>query len=175
MSRQIVARIDMMFDRLISISVYPRKSAAKHSNLSLMKICPTCRKTYEDPAIVFCLDDGASLREITNHDPEATWHLPQSPLLPTAASPRPTVPVQATITARPDQFHLGKVDGGDEQATARRSPLPWIFAIVVVLAVSGVLIAWLLSRGGDDHLAKNEVPTPRPTASTLPTESTAEP
>ena len=54
--------------------------------------------------------------------------------------------------------------------------MPWIFAIVVVLAVSGVMIAWLLSGGGGDRLAKNESPTPQPTASALPTrEPTAEP
>ena len=142
-----------------------------------MKICPTCRKTYEDASIVFCLDDGASLQEIQNPDPEATWRLPQSAFpSPTVPSPRPTVPVQPTITARPEQFQAAKPYAVDEWERSRKSALPWVFAIVVVVAVSGVMIAWFLSRGGDDRVAKNESPTPQPTASALATrEPTAEP
>jgi PAN domain-containing protein len=139
-----------------------------------MKICPTCRKTYEDAAIVFCLDDGASLREIKDSDPDATWYLAQPPgstVRAPSPSPRPTVPVQATITARPDQYQVATPNraGDPERDSNWKSALPWVFGIVVVLSIAGVLVAWLLTRNGDDHLAKNESPTPPPSASTKPT------
>lgn len=146
-----------------------------------MKTCPTCQRKYEDASIVFCLEDGARLRDITERDPEATLHLGQLPG-PTVRSPgsppRPTVPAQATITARPDQYQVVTPDrsGDSDRASTRKSALPWVFAIVVVMAIAGVLMAWLLTRGGDDRVAKNESPTPQPSASATPTfEPTAQP
>ncbi|HEX3227885.1 MAG TPA: PAN domain-containing protein [Pyrinomonadaceae bacterium] len=139
-----------------------------------MKICPTCRKTYKDPSLVFCLDDGASLREIRDSDPDATLHLAQPPGPTVRApdpSPRPTVPSQATITARPDQYQVATAPraSDSERESKSKSALPWIFGIVVVLAVAGVLVAWLVSRSGDNGLTKNESPTPQPSASARPT------
>jgi hypothetical protein len=40
--------------------------------------------------------------------------------------------------------------------------LPWVFAIVLVLGASGVLIAWFMTRGGGDVSGKYSVPTPVP-------------
>ena len=138
-----------------------------------MKICPTCRKTYEDPSLVFCLDDGASLREIRDSDPDATLHLAQLPgptVRSPGASPRPTVHSQATITARPDQYQVATpLRAESERESKSKSALPWIFGIVVVLAVAGVLVSWLLTRSGDKPLTKNESPTPQPSASAMPT------
>lgn len=138
-----------------------------------MNTCPTCRRNYEDASIVFCLEDGARLREITDRDPDATLHLAQPPA-PTVGSPnpnpRPTVPAQPTITARPDQYHVVADRTGDaDRDPTRKSSLPWIFGIVVVLAISGVLIAWLLTRSGDDRLAKDSSPTPPPSPSVMQT------
>ncbi len=135
-----------------------------------MKTCPTCRRNYEDASIVFCLEDGARLREITDRDPDATLHLAQPPA-PTigSPSPRPTVPAQPTITARPDQYHVVTPGAGAaDREPIRKSSLPWIFGIVVVLAISGVLIAWLLSRSGD-RLARDSSPTPQPSPSIMQT------
>lgn len=137
-----------------------------------MKTCPTCRRNYEDASIVFCLDDGARLREITDRDPDATLHLAQPPA-PTVKSPSPrtTVPAQPTITARPDQYHVVTPvrTGESDRDPTRKNILPWVFAIVVVLAISGVLMAWLLTRSGDDRLAKDSSPTPQPSASVMQT------
>jgi hypothetical protein len=139
-----------------------------------MKICPTCRKTYEDASIVFCLDDGASLREIRDSDPDATLHLAQLPgptVRSQGANPRPTVPGQATMTARPDQYQVATPHRASDAAreSNSKSALPWIFGIVVVLAVAGVLVAWLVTRSGDSGLTKNGSPTPQPSASAMPT------
>ena len=134
-----------------------------------MKTCPSCRRAYEDDSLVFCLDDGARLeREKGAFDSNATWNLP--PPGPTVASPRPATPTaQSTLTSRPEQFQrqVGHGGGGDE---SRRGALPWVFAIVLVLGASGVLIAWLMTRSGDTDISgKYPVPTPVPSIMASPT------
>lgn len=126
-----------------------------------MKICPSCRKTYEDESLVFCLEDGTRLiREPAAYDSNATWNLP--PPGPTVASPRPATPTaQSTITSRPEQFQKRGADGSG--IDSRRSALPWVFAIVLVLGASGVLIAWFMTRGpSDDTASRYPAPTPAP-------------
>lgn len=137
-----------------------------------MKTCPSCRKTYEDESLVFCLDDGARLeREGPSIDSNATWNLP--PPAPTVASPRPTPPTaQSTITTRPEQFQKAspEVSAGNTRVESRRGALPWVFAIVLVLGASGVMIAWLVTRSRADDTSKYPAPTPTPgvTATTSP-------
>ncbi len=143
-----------------------------------MKTCPRCRRSYEDDTLVFCLDDGSRLVGAPDRpDANATWHLPQTPL-PTEVSPtimpsRPTVPSpQPTITARPDQYQYRHQV---EEGTSKRNPLPWILAIVLVLGISAVAIAYILTRGGattvvtktptPDPRVTPIVPTPEPTQS----------
>ena len=134
-----------------------------------MKTCPTCHKSYEDESLVFCLDDGARLeRERTASDANATWNLPTPG--PTVASPRPAPPTaQSTITSLPEQFQRTPRSGG-AGTKERRSALPWIFAIVLVLGASGVLIAWILTRGSGDE-TKGRLPTPTPVPTVRPTPS----
>ena len=136
-----------------------------------MKTCPSCHRVYEDESMVFCLDDGAILvREGAALDANATWNLPLPG--PTVASPRPTSPPgQSTITSRPEQFQMARPQVGAEntRSESRRGALPWVFAIVLVLGASGVLIAWLITRGGDaDTSGKYPVPTPVPTIMASP-------
>lgn len=134
-----------------------------------MKTCPTCHKSYEDESLVFCLDDGARLeRERTAPDPNATWNLPTPG--PTVASPRPAPTAQSTITSLPEQFQRGPRQAGDG-TRERRSTLPWVFAIVLVLGASGVLIAWIMMRGGDGGTTSDRYPTPTPVPSVRPTPS----
>lgn len=133
-----------------------------------MKTCPACHKTYEDESLVFCLDDGSRLeRDSAALDPNATWNLPLPG--PTVASPRQTVPpAQSTITARPEQFQRS-IDSDDPRSESRSRSLPWVFAIVLVLGASGVLIAWFMSRsGGGDLSSKYPVSTPVPSVVASP-------
>jgi hypothetical protein len=133
-----------------------------------MKTCPACRKTYEDESLVFCLADGARLEHAL--DSNATWNLPTP--APTVASPRPTPPTaQSTITSRPEQFQMARphVSADGTRGEPRRSALPWVFAIVLVLGASGVLIAWLITRGrADDTSGKYPAPTPVPSVLATP-------
>lgn len=136
-----------------------------------MKTCPSCHKTYDDETLVFCLDDGTRLvRDAGALDANATWNLP--PPGPTVASPRPTSPpAQSTITAQPEQFQVtpAQVVSSGTRDESRRSVLPWVFAIVLVLGASGVLIAWFLSQGGGgDVSSKYPVSTAMPSAVASP-------
>ncbi|MEK6337395.1 MAG: hypothetical protein AABM67_20930 [Acidobacteriota bacterium] len=133
-----------------------------------MKTCPSCRKRYEDESLVFCLDDGTRLvRE--GSDPNATLRVPAPG--PTVASTRPTPPTaQSTLTSAPEQFQMPRPRGGDEvRGEPRRSGLPWVFAIVLVLGASGILIAWIVTRDRSDGTSgKLPGPTPRPTVAPSP-------
>lgn len=136
-----------------------------------MKTCPSCRKTYEDNSMVFCLDDGARLLEVAmpTTDPNATLHLPQ----PRVTEPGPTVAgPQSTMRVQPEMMRLNQPAlaasnaGGNE--TSRRSSLPWLLGIAVVIGVSGVLIALILTFGRSQQ-NQQTASTPTPTAS--PTQS----
>jgi PAN domain len=146
-----------------------------------MKTCPSCSRKYEDDTMMFCLQDGAGLISDSRND-QATWHLPQPPVTepPRAATIPPTaVSPPATITARPDQFRPAPQQFQQSQnyaeAPSRRSALPWVLAIVLVLGVSGVLIAWIMTRGGgkESRTATN-VATPTPRDETATSVSTPE-
>jgi hypothetical protein len=121
-----------------------------------MKTCGTCGKTYEDETMVYCLDDGSRLVVAgAARDHNATLTLPADPTIPRAAErPSPaTAANQATITARPEHFQLpyAQVAAKTGTASSRKSTLPWIFAMMLVLGVSSVVIAWLVVRGKDDR------------------------
>ena len=134
-----------------------------------MKTCPACGRRYEDDTLVFCLQDGSRLSSTSDVEANATLVIPPpAPTQPgpTAFSPRAT-PAQSTITGRPEQFHFPGRQTASESADERprRSPLPWILAIIFVIGLFGVLIALIVTRGNRDDLSGNISPTPRPTAS----------
>jgi hypothetical protein len=134
-----------------------------------MKTCPSCGRRYEDDTLVFCLQDGARLGSSTSEvDANATLHIP--PAAPTEPGPTvfqpPAAPAQSTITGRPEQFRPhGRQTAAESAAAKRHNPLPWILAIVVVMGVSGVLIAWILARRNGNDVSRNPSPTPMPTVS----------
>lgn len=137
-----------------------------------MKTCPACGKTYKDDTLVYCLDDGARLVDAdAKPDADATLNLPVSPTIHAGAPrpPNPTVPNQATITAKPEHYQMPRAYGAAEAEPKPRSPLPWIFAIVLVLGISGVVAAWLLTRGGNDQAgSRTGEPTPFATPRSSP-------
>ena len=137
-----------------------------------MKTCPTCSRKYEDETMQFCLDDGSRL--VSGEDPQATWHLPQPPIVEARRNPvPPTAPSPpATITARPEHFQA--LPRNPEQSQSypedrpRSSALPWILGIVVILGISGVLIAWIVTRGPSERVAVI-YPSPTPTVAVMRT------
>jgi hypothetical protein len=135
-----------------------------------MKTCPSCHKTYEDSSMVFCLDDGARLSEVRMvPDPSATLHLPPRRVTepePTVASPQSTMRVQPEMRPLNPPAFAASNAGGTE--TSRRSALPWLLGIAIVIGVSGVLIALILTFGrsqSDERIASTPTPTASPTQS----------
>jgi len=120
--------------------------------------------------MVFCLDDGAKLVDQDARDESATLNLPTSPTIAAAISSPKSLPTSPnplrTITAKPEHFQMPPAYTPAQAAPreSSRSPLPWIFAIVLVLGLSGVLIAFLATRGSDDQ-ANNKDPQPTPVMS----------
>jgi PAN domain len=132
-----------------------------------MKTCPSCRQTYEDDSLMFCLQDGIRLVPSPERlDPNVTLHLP--PATKAAAPARPTVPSpQPTITARLEQFRIDLSKPVAGAADRRRNPLPWILAIVFVIGLSGIAIAWILTRSGSDQISiKGSTPEASPNRAT---------
>lgn len=140
-----------------------------------MKTCPSCRRSYKDDTLVFCLDDGTRLTT-SKEDANATWHLPQPPASSDAPPVRTTIPSPpATITARPDQFqYRPRVE--DEPSGRRRNPLPWILAIVFVIGLSAIAITYIVMRGDSTGIVvKNPSPDPTPKPTTKPEPTTEKP
>lgn len=127
--------------------------------------------------MVFCLDDGAKLVDPQTRDANATLNLPVAPTISAGAPPRPpqTDPNPLpTITAKPEHFQMPPAYAASQPppSQTRRSPLPWIFGIVLVLGVSGVVIAWLVTRpSGDQTEAKLPQPTPFMSPGSTPDET----
>src|SRR5438876_2725280 len=112
-----------------------------------MKTCPSCHKTYADETMMFCLVDGARLvPPTTASDPNATHVLPPPRVTepgPTVASPEPTLRAQPELMQMSPRPYARDFDS---QEHTRRSALPWMLGIVIVLGVSGIVIALILTR-----------------------------
>ena len=109
-----------------------------------MKTCPRCHKSYEDPNLNFCLDDGSPLEKTTFRDHEA----------PTAEFNAPataigSAPVYSAPSAAPQPRRSSGI-------------LPWVVGILGVLAiVCGTGIASLIylgNRNSDDQARNNSRP-----------------
>jgi hypothetical protein len=119
--------------------------------------------------MIFCLADGTQLLNVKrNVDLDATWRLfpaiePAPPqLAPTMPAPQTDESQRlSTIQYQPE---LQRVPVTTAKTTEHRSRgiLPWLFAIVVVMAVSGVLVAWILTRDRTDKGLASQVPSPSP-------------
>ena len=139
-----------------------------------MKTCPSCHKTYEDDAMMFCLVDGARLLEPTTAvDPNATHVLPPPRVTepgPTVAAPQPTVAAaQPTLRAEPELMQMRpRSYASDSSERTRSHALPWLLAIVIVLGVSGIVIALILSRSRSEpsqQVSQASTPTMSPAKS----------
>ena len=94
-----------------------------------MKICPTCRRTYEDDGLNFCLEDGTVLN-LSGIDPAA----------PTIVmnQPRPTSPQPASMPTSWDAQNAGQYS----MQPKKKSSKTWVW----VLGILGLLV--LVCGGG---------------------------
>lgn len=118
-----------------------------------MKICPQCRKTYEDDNLNFCLEDGSALNFSDQAAPTVMMPPPRETAAPPAGSP--TQWEAAVQTAPP------------------KSSKTWllilvILGVLVVLCGGGGLGGFLLLRHKRTSVSSDK-PAPVTSSSDLPT------
>lgn len=98
-----------------------------------MKICPTCKQTYSDESLNFCLSDGSVLNQLQN-DPnsEPTVFFGQSPTTNANATPPPTA-----INQIVPQFNQGISPNFQQRPQKKSKAWVWVLAICGVLVVLG--------------------------------------
>ena len=125
-----------------------------------MKSCPSCQRTYDDDALSFCLEDGTPLVGGAGGavDTGATMKIPAARLTsdaPTevmsAEEQQQVAPTQAAPpSARPTPPPPPQYNAPTPAAPAARksSAAPWILGAAVVLGLSAIAVALLMTRGG---------------------------
>ncbi len=125
-----------------------------------MKICPTCRKTYTDDGLNFCLEDGSVLTN-SNDVPAETLIMNQAP--PTIQSSGLTNPNPQTFGGQaPQQYSL------QPQPSSSKTWL-WVLGIlgtVVILCGGGFVgfFAWVASQADNSNTVvggDNKGPSPQ--------------
>ena len=141
-----------------------------------MKRCPTCKRTFDDDTLSYCLDDGTPLVAATRPDSEETLVLPSSSdrgaRIPDTQpynqpSGRSTLASDPRQSAMPQQYAT---------PSPQRSAWPWLLAIAAVLLLGfGVIVAVALvvpqlihskeSKGVRPTPGWTPLPSPKPTRS----------
>ena len=123
-----------------------------------MKICPTCRKTYQDDNLNFCLEDGSVLT-VASNEPAPTVMMSQ---------PRPTDPntgFGTPPTRQGIQSSFGN-QGAYEQPPQKKSKawlwIVGILGILVLLCGGGGIVGLLLVASQGDLTANNSGPSVSP-------------
>ena len=109
-----------------------------------MKSCPTCNKTFTDPNLSFCLDDGTPLVLVAESADETTVVSPSSGSRP--SDPSPTEVYTPRDWQAPDYQPPGfQVAPGEPR---KRKTWPWVVGILAVLVISliglGIVAAMLV-------------------------------
>src|SRR3954463_3026749 len=134
-------------------------------NISRMKSCPTCNRTYPDDTLAFCLEDGSVLS--ASYDSEQTLRIPPArvtapapTLLDPAQAPRASHADQATIHAPAPDFP--QLDQSNQQtagdSSSKTNLVPWILISGAILIVGFFGVWMVVSRIG----ASTSSPRPQP-------------
>jgi TonB family protein len=127
-----------------------------------MKLCPTCQRAYEDDALRFCLEDGTALvsAEGSAHDPGATIKIPAGRVTRDAPTElmgedRPALTRAERPAAGPAPRDERGYGATPPPAARKSSAAPWILGAAVVLGLSAIAVAVIMTRG--DNSASTEV------------------
>jgi hypothetical protein len=105
-----------------------------------MKRCPTCNRTYTDPNLSFCIDDGTPLVKDEAYDPEATLVSP-SP----SGGKREATPTSAAGQGIAPSDWKGPVyqppgSVGQAPRASQGKAWPWIVGILALLLIAVVCL-----------------------------------
>ncbi len=132
-----------------------------------MKICPTCRKTYADDNLNFCLEDGSVLTFASNEPPATVMMGQPRPTDPTAVFPSsPNQGIQSTYGQQaPQPYSM-------QQPKKSSKAWLWIVGIVgIILLLCGGGFAGLVLIGmqADRNQASSNSTNPPPNNSRVNT------
>ncbi len=106
-----------------------------------MKSCPTCKRTYSDETLTFCLVDGSIL--------SAPYNSHQTLQIPAARATEPATEILKTIPSPSDSPLLSTIQSPHapasfperprQQPRDKRSAIPWI-VIGIVIGLAGVVV-----------------------------------
>lgn len=124
-----------------------------------MKLCPTCKTTYSDDTLSYCLSDGTSLISMASAEKTVEMTGTTSPMrvdVPTQSEPTFFAPA-----AQPPPQNI------------RRGISPWLVVpLIAVLFLSVVgLLGYILLKPAE--IAVSNTPSPTPTATATPDNDTA--
>lgn len=113
-----------------------------------MKYCPSCRATYTDDSLRFCLEDGTSLLSYADNS---------SPEMPTQAfGELETVVRQNRITSDWGQNQITRPSKFQPEAKKSNTLLTVILtALAIFIFFAGAAGLWLLLKGGSSEIASN--------------------
>ncbi|HYJ47163.1 MAG TPA: energy transducer TonB, partial [Pyrinomonadaceae bacterium] len=116
-----------------------------------MKRCPTCDRVYEDNSMIFCLEDGATLVSDSAYDAGATVKIPAGRL--TNQAPTEVLKEEAVPPTQPAMPPTQRYVAPPQVAPSgqKRSALPWILGAALILGLSAIAVAWILTRNGSDN------------------------
>ena len=147
-----------------------------------MKRCPTCKRSFDDDTLSFCLEDGTPLvgDSASRADSQETLVSP-SPTLPTLVSGMPpTLPYnQLPEQGRVNAAQYNAAAQGYGPITKERRTWPWVVAILAILflviaavVIMAVVVPPMLRAANNDNRPQ-PTPTriasaPTPSASSSP-------
>ncbi len=141
-----------------------------------MKACPTCKRTYADETLSYCLVDGSILSApydphdtVRIHAPRATDPAPTEIMNPAPRPPDLKPSTLSTIQApAPPPLYAGKQQA---PANEKQSGKPWMaigigMSLFLIIAVGAIMsFIWL----GQDSSADNHPPPKDPNINVKPT------
>ena len=108
-----------------------------------MKRCSTCNRTYTDPSLSFCIEDGTPLTTINSEDET------------TVVSPRSRDEDWNAVAYQPPGSY---VPPGTDPARPRRRAWPWILGIlgafvlgIVAIAIAGAILVPRMMRSAREQ------------------------
>ncbi|PYS49654.1 MAG: hypothetical protein DMF68_09445 [Acidobacteria bacterium] len=116
-----------------------------------MKRCPTCNRTYEDDSLSFCLDDGTPLLSASSYDPEATIKIPAGRVTNQAATEvlkDGTIPPTRPALPATEKYVAPMQTAPQER---KQSALPWILGAALILGVSAIVVALIVTRNNGSN------------------------
>ena len=128
-----------------------------------MKSCPTCNKTFTDPNLSFCIDDGTPLVSVAEPLDETTVLSPSSGESP--SSPPPTEAYKPRDWQAPDYQPPGFQT--PPTAPPSKKAWPWVVGLVAVLglgmiaiAIGGLLVFKVLRPDSNNNSSNQSVERP---------------